>query len=275
MKPGTFIDRQWMRFNPKKRNRVHEACDTPTHLFFLENVDIAILWSAKAGCTLAAKWFFYQRGELEKALEYSPWIHDYRIDIYRTSDAYQLGVHRAVFGKMRYIRFVRNPFSRAVSSYLHMVRTTGDAEFHRPFNEFLGRNIELGCGPTFREFVDFLSSIDIQQCDIHYRQQAHKLEVNNLIEVDSIVHLESVERELVAVSRRYKLKVSSIRELSSSNHNTKRFRVGSTFVGDAPHYRTEEDLYPDYRNFYDQELIERIAGIYANDFARYGYQTTP
>ena len=271
MEIATFIDRQWLRFNPAKRARIHQSCKTPNHLLFLENKDIAILWSAKSGCTLAVKWFFYQRGELETAQDYSPWIHDYRIQVYRQSNAYKMGVHRAEYGKMRYVRFVRNPFSRAVSSYLHMVRTVGNDEFHRPFNEFLGRDIEKDSNATFREFVDFLSDIDVQDCDIHYRQQAHQIEVNKLIDVDCVVHLENIERELVAVTRRYGLKPSSVSELSSSHHNTRRSVVRDSFVGDIPHHRTEEDVYPDYRDFYDSELIERITDIYANDFGRYGY----
>ena len=271
----TFLDRQWMRFNSSKREKIYDACQMPVHPLFLENEDIALLWSAKSGCTLAVKWFFFQRSELQKALEYSSWIHDYRIDTYRNSAAFQAGVHRAQYGKMRYIRFVRNPFSRAVSSYLHMVRTVGDDAFHQPFNEFLGRDIERDASATFREFVNFLSPLDMRHCDIHYRQQAHHLETENMIDIDYVVHLENVEKELQDVTRYYGLKPASVSELSSSGHNTTRSVSGSMFVGDTPHVRTEADIYPDYRDFYDAELVERIASIYAQDFNRYGYSLVP
>lgn len=273
MNIATFFDRQWMRFNPSKRALVYESCQMPSHPLFLEDRDIALLWSAKSGCTLAVKWFFFQRSDLAKAEDYSSWIHDYRVDVYRTSAAFQAGVHRAQYGKMRYIRFVRSPFSRAVSSYLHMIRTVGDDAFHRPFNEFLGRNIEKGGGATFREFVEFLSQVDVRHCDIHYRQQVHHLESENLIDVDYVVHLENVEIELRDVTELYGLIPASVSELSSSSHNTTRSVSGGMFAGDIPHIRTEEDVYPDYRDFYDAELVERIASIYVHDFNRYGYST--
>jgi hypothetical protein len=274
MKFTTFVDRQWMRFNPDKRARIHEACKGPNHPLFLEEKDVAVLWSAKAGCTFAVKWFLFQCGELEQALEYSSWIHDYRTQVYRKSERYQMGVHRAEYGKFRYVRLVRNPFSRAVSSYLHMVRTVGDHAFHAPFNEYLGRDIEEGAGVSFAEFCDFLLSVDVANCDVHYRQQAHRLETRGLVDVDHVLQLEHLEHDLPLIERRYRLKSSSINDLSRSHHNTSR-RDSGTFVGETPFKRTEEDVYPDYRSFYNEELVEKIGEAYGEDIRRYGYDQKP
>jgi len=274
MKLTTFIDRQWMRFNPQKRHRIHEACKGPNHPLFLEDRDIALLWSAKAGCTFAVKWFFFQRGELETALAHSSWIHDYRTQVYRQSDAYWAGVHRAEFGKFRYIRLVRDPFARAVSSYLHMVRTVGDHAFHQPFNDFLGRDIEEGPGVAFSEFCDFLLATDVSRCDVHYRQQAHRLETEGLVDVDHVVHLEHLERELEPLVRRYGLRQVAFDELSASHHNTRR-APSEEFVGERPFRRSAEDTYPDYRAFYDAALTEKVRSVYREDLSRYGYRDAP
>ncbi|MFV8819968.1 sulfotransferase family 2 domain-containing protein [Haliea sp. E17] len=271
MKFSTFIDRQWMRFNSAKRAQIHEACKGPNHPLFLEDRDVAILWSAKSGCTFIVKWFLLQRGELEQALAWSSWIHDYRTGVYRKSEAYAAGVHRAEFGKMRYLRLVRDPFSRAVSSYLHMVRTVGDEAFHRPFNEFLGRDIEEGEGVCFSEFCEFLLATDVARCDVHYRQQAHNLETRGLVDVDHVIHLETLEQELAPLARRYGLLPASVSELSASHHNTRRQDCGD-YVGDVPFKRTEADTYPDYRAFYNAELLEKIAAVYREDIQRYGYR---
>ena len=268
------MDRQWMRFNRGKRALIHEACKGPNHPLFLEERDVAVLWSAKAGCTFAVKWFFYQRGELEQALDHSSWIHDYRTQVYRMSAAYELGVHRAEYGKFRYLRLVRNPFSRAVSSFLHMVRTVGDHGFHRPFNEFLGRDIEQDAGASFAEFCEFLLSIDVARCDIHYRQQAHPLETRRLIDVDHIIHLENLEQELFPLVKRYRLLPGSVAQLSASHHNTLRSE-SIEFVGNLPFRRTRQDIYPDYQAFYNDELVEKIRTVYAEDFGRYGYPKSP
>ena len=274
MKLATFIDRQWMRFNPDKRARIHEACKGPNHPLFLEQQDVAVMWSAKAGCTFAVKWFLLQRGELDEALAYSSWIHDYRTQVYRKSEAYQQGVHRAEFGKFRYIRLVRNPFSRAVSSYLHFIRTVGDHAFHAPFNEFLGRDIEGPEGATFADFCDFLLVTDTARCDVHYRRQAHPMEVDGLIDVDHVVHLERLAEELPPVARKYGLIEASIDDLSASHHNTRR-KEGAGFAGETVFRRTEEDTYPDYRAFYNDTLAEKIRQVYAEDFRRYGYGNSP
>lgn len=42
------------------------------------NFKFIIDWSAKAGCTIICKIFFDYIDELNKALKYSPWIHNYR-----------------------------------------------------------------------------------------------------------------------------------------------------------------------------------------------------
>ncbi len=266
----TAIDRQWMRFNAPKRSKIHSTCLGPNHPLFLEHADVAVLWSAKAGCTFAVKWFFEQRGELAAANAHSAWIHDYRTQVYRKSEAFLQGVHRAEFGKMRYVRLVRNPFGRAVSSYLHMVRTVGDHRFHQPLNEFLGRDIEEPPGVTFSEFCEFLLATDVARCDIHYRQQAHALETGGLIAIDQLVHLENLEQEWQVMTNRFNLNVSSVAELSRSHHNTQRASARE-FVGDRPFLRTPEDVYPSYESFYNPELEVKVAHVYAEDFHRYGY----
>ena len=272
MKLTTFLDRQYMRFNPAKRARIHEACKGPNHPLFLESKDLAVMWSAKSGCTFAVKWFFLQRGELEKALDYSDWIHDYRTRVYRPSPEYQAGVHRAEFGKMRYIRLVRNPYARAVSSYLHMIRTVGDHAFHQPFNDFLGRDIEDEAGASFSHFCDFLLATDVASCDVHYRQQAHPMEVEGLVDIDHLVHLEQLALELAPVAAKYGLKEYSVDELSSSHHNTQRSH-NTAFVGEEIFRRTAEDVYPEYQAFYNEELSQKIREVYKQDFTRYGYDS--
>ena len=49
---------------------------------------------SKSGCTSLAKWFFYQIDLLQTALSYSPFIHNYEYDIYKSTPAYgvKLGV---------------------------------------------------------------------------------------------------------------------------------------------------------------------------------------
>lgn len=274
MKLGSFLQNLGLRPAPDPRSRIRNACRVANHPLFLEEKNVAILWSAKAGCTFAAKWFFFQRGTLEEALAYSSWIHNYRLQVYQGSEQFFAGLRSAELGKLRYVKLVRNPFSRAVSSYLHMVNTVGNQTFHAPFNDFLGRDIEEGEGVSFSEFCDFLLSIDVSACDIHYLQQAHKLETSGLVDIAHLVRLENLDSDMRALEKRFGLKPSSVATLSRSHHHTKRTE-SDAFVGDKAHKSNKGKMFPDFKAFYNEELIEKVSAIYRQDIDRYGYPPRP
>src|SRR6476660_6915786 len=48
-----------------------------------ERVPFAVAWTPKAGCTSLVKWFLFQTGDLEKALDYDKWIHRYRVKVFQ------------------------------------------------------------------------------------------------------------------------------------------------------------------------------------------------
>ncbi|MBW2456555.1 MAG: hypothetical protein JRI68_18700, partial [Deltaproteobacteria bacterium] len=88
------------------------------------DLGLAVLFSAKAGCTFAVKWFFRQVGLLDAALAYSSWVHDYRIDRFYGGESYR--PEALLDPGMRVIKFARDPYERTVSSYVHAVRTGYD-----------------------------------------------------------------------------------------------------------------------------------------------------
>lgn len=151
-----------------------------------------------------------------------------------------------------------------------MIRTPKGSEYHKRINKFLGRDITESPGLNFAEFYEFLLSVNITRCDIHYRQQAHELETSGLISVDHIIHLENLEEELLPLVSRYDLLPASVPHLSQSVHNSARSRARN-FMGYTPLVRTVEDVYPEYENFYDEELSRKVRRSYQVDFERYGY----
>ena len=56
---------------------------------YSEEKQLAVLFSPKAGCTFAVKWFYFQTGILEEALAYSPWPHDYRLQVLYQQPGYR------------------------------------------------------------------------------------------------------------------------------------------------------------------------------------------
>src|SRR5262245_40111232 len=82
--------------------------DDPVPLYS-EALDLAILWNAKAACTFAVKWLFYQEGVLDEALGFAPWPHDYRQQVYCQRPSYREDLARIPSLGPRAIKFVRNP----------------------------------------------------------------------------------------------------------------------------------------------------------------------
>ncbi len=247
------------------------AMREPNHPLFIPEQNVAVLWSAKGGCTFAAKWVFYQLGLLDEALKYSSWIHHYRVRVYCHSEHYAQSVRDASVGKYRYVKVVRNPFVRAVSSYLHLIKTPGAKDFHAPVDQYFGRDIDEGL--SFEEFVGFLENIDIHACDIHYQAQVHRLELDGLIAIDRVVKLDDGLDEFIAMEQSFGFEPAPLGELRTSHHNTGR-NSSTDFVGRKRlKQNSVSDEYPEYQVFYDADLQRRVAAIYSEDFKRYDYST--
>ena len=84
----------------------------------------------------------------------------------------------------------------------HFVKTHGAKDFHRPFDEYLGRDLDDAPGVKFSEFVSFLEQIDLYNCDIHYRVQEHPLEREGLIKVPHVLKLQDINQQLPALEKK-------------------------------------------------------------------------
>ena len=72
---------------------------------------IALFFSAKSGCTFMVKWFFYQIGKLEEALNHSnKIIHHYRMDVFYPSAEYKNSMKDFLENPDKYVKIkaVRN-----------------------------------------------------------------------------------------------------------------------------------------------------------------------
>ncbi len=244
-----------------------------SRITFLESAEIAVMWSPKAACTTAIVWAFRHNGLLEEALEYSPWIHRYRLQRYQKSERYiarlrNLGAHS------RYvIKIVRNPFERAVSSFLHAYR---HAYEDVALAEALGRRIDAGQRFSFREFVDYLGRINLRRCNPHHRVQSTPLERHILFGLKphrTIKMEEGLDRALAEVERDFGLPPTDFSNpVFSSIHHTSR---GVSADPAADQKDLGDQALPPAMAFYDDGLVERIAHLYAEDFERYGYDPKP
>lgn len=65
-------------------------------------------FSEKSGCTIGTKMFFRHMNILDKALNFSPWIHDYRI--HRFYNDNPISIEDLKNDSFYKFKIVRNPF---------------------------------------------------------------------------------------------------------------------------------------------------------------------
>ena len=132
-------------------------------------------WTPKGGCTVVLKMWYEHAGLLDTVLDHSSWIHDWRCQK-GTHMHYKPGktnVNNAVF-----IKFVRNPYSRAVSSYIHASRS-----------HILHALADGGNNMTFKHFIlEHLPSR--MQENPHWKPQ-HMC--HGVAEFDHIIKIEELE----------------------------------------------------------------------------------
>jgi hypothetical protein len=87
----------------------------------------------KSGCTTVLRWFLAHNGVLDEAIAHSRWVHDYREDTLFHATGYRRQC-QAIFKRARsgvtVVKVIRDPATRAVSSFLHVLRNMRDLD-HR------------------------------------------------------------------------------------------------------------------------------------------------
>lgn len=219
---------------------------------------VLLEWSAKSGCSVGSMMFFRHMGLLEEAKNQSKWIHDYRINTFYPKHGL------ATYGDMLdpgfiKLKIVRNPFDRAVSSYIHTMLFS-NAEI----SSITG---EQRPDMTFCEFLRFLLTLDISKCNPHYRSQFRPYEADGVV-FDHILHIERFSEDVAKVNELTGLSFD-VKGLSSRHH------VNSRGVSSPGAFNMKWSLLwpiPSYPSFYNSETERLVARLYEKDFLLYGYQ---
>lgn len=219
---------------------------------------IVMDWSAKAGCTLLTHMFFRKMGILDKALAFNPWVHNYRERFY-DENGY---VTMKILNNPDYykFKFVRNPYTRVVSSFFNAVHHKD-----KIFQKFLGdKKIE---DSTFREFVSFLKTVNLYKCNLHYCKQKKMFE-DEEFKFDRVCKLENLEEEVKKINEDTGL--NYVIKKIPNNHHLIRNSDFKLRVSDEPCLKIFANI-PDYKYFYDRNLVEQVYDIYKDDIEEYDY----
>jgi len=240
----------------------------------------ALLWTPKVGSHFAVKWFFDQKGLLEKALNYHSYyygdsgegfVHNFRDEVYRFSEEHRMSVGQFLQKPDEYIaiKIVRHPLERAVSSFIHANKYRF---VDNSISKFLRREINRENKFSFREFVSFLESLDIYKCNIHFRVQTHPYERSGQVRVNRVIDLNNSIKLFSNLEKELGLKSTDLEKLAQSRHHTIREKIDGFYGDKISTYGRMGISIPPAKNFYDQDLVNRVGKIYQEDFERYGYE---
>ncbi|WP_088103460.1 sulfotransferase family 2 domain-containing protein [Halalkalibacter urbisdiaboli] len=224
---------------------------------------LILYWSPKSGCTSLTKWFFFQIGLLEEAEAYHPWIHKYRGKIFLQQQNYKekLEKHMLNSTKASY-KLVRNPYTRAVSSFLHTISNP-------QLKSEIG--VEINEGLSFKQFLYGLKEVgvDIKSINPHFAEQYIKGEENLIQEY---IYLEHFNQSIRKIEKQFHLKTSPLNRITKSphHHSTKMKESGEIVEKKFTRASLRETI-PSYDSFYNQETVELVKTLYQNDFKAYGY----
>lgn len=246
--------------------------NAPPKVLITDQSKLMVIWSAKSGSVYATKWFYFQNHMLKRALQKSGWIHDFRME-YQKSDNYKKGIKNFKNDPTAFkvIKIVREPYTRAVSSFLHLLKFL---HFERQYAvDFISNNGKLKTKAqySFKEFLDILIQNDINNINMHWSSQIHALELNNIVQ-PNIVKLENSQEEIAALEIELNLRKSNFEFLTKSKHHIK---SKPNFVKENYAYEqldwSKADTLPNYKSFYNEETKKLVAEIYQKDFERYKY----
>lgn len=241
---------------------------------------LALLWSAKSACTFSIKWFFNHLNLLDAAQYYHPWIHHYRIQVYYASHGYKkaMKAFKEEPSSFKVVKIVRNPFSRAVSSFFGIPKRYYFNDYFpyeiKKIEKFLHRKLPSKYGETlsFSEFIQYLEQVDISNVDIHWREQLHPLERKGIVK-PKIIKIENSHNELKEFEKSNGLNITDLSKITHSNHHLKRDTMNLEFWGEKRIKYQHNFKYPEYMNFYNESLKNQVFNIYEKDFIAYGYSS--
>ena len=234
---------------------------------------LVVIWSAKSASTTVLLWYFWHCGLLEAARLFGHWPHLFRNRVLYAADYYRAWVGEVDI-TWRWLRVVRDPCKRAVSSYRHALQHGyEDGKMTR----VMRRRVAASEGFSFEFFLDYLSRIDIAACNLHHRQQVHPIEklvtpseVINVDKSDLMEQLRAIDATLGKPEESVEVLHEAIAGISDIHH-------ARHILDDTDHAGTQfraaqaqtSESWPGYGCFLGKSTCAKIARIYAADFACY------
>jgi hypothetical protein len=231
---------------------------------------LGVIWSAKSACTTVLLWYLWHRNLLQTAQAYDSWPHEFRNRMLYSDEAYRTWASGMNVESWTWLRVIRDPYDRAVSSYRHALVNGYES---RKMSRRLKRPPEDGY--SFEEFLDYLLRIDITTCNLHHKQQFHPLEEliapSRVINVDKVDLMQSLA-EIDAGLEPPQEPVEALRAAVAKLNSWHKARPSSVDRDVSAVVLTQSDAmgpWPAYSRFLNESTRAKIAKVYAVDISRY------
>jgi hypothetical protein len=248
----------------KNREIVITKLITPPLPLYEKEFPLIFFWSPKSGCTSLTKWFFFQIGLLQKAIDYKS-VHLYRMEVYEMQENYNLKISEQLLGDKKDVyKLVRNPYNRAVSSFFHTLAQKSIMNQVAP---------GIHNGLSFKQFLYQVRNIGVKRGLINEHIAQQYVEEEELF-IKNYIHLEDFGTKIRNIEKKYNLLESPILNIiKSPHHNTQKMtdKVKQNFAEIKMSRETLNKSLPHYKNFYDKETRDLVREIFKKDFEKYGY----
>ncbi|WP_084420414.1 sulfotransferase family 2 domain-containing protein [Henriciella litoralis] len=246
---------------------------------------VVVMWSQKAACTVAVKWFFHHIGLLEEALSHHRWIHNYENEVFKARAGYLKECRRAISSGKPVVKLVRNPYARAYSGYLETCnrRVLTDKKHWSSharaeiLEKLTGQPQDMELAYSFLQYCDWLGGQPESGLDPHIAPQHERVE-NNL-EVRTL-KIDGATDVFLEIETEYGLpSTENNMSIHHSSHHHKRKNItdeeatGLLTLG-MPLKRERDFQVPDIS---PHIIAASPAGatlrhVYRRDFQAYGYE---
>ncbi|NPC91402.1 sulfotransferase family 2 domain-containing protein [Bacillus sp. WMMC1349] len=237
---------------------------SPYTPLYAKDFPIIMFWIPKSGCTILNRWFFFQNGLLDDVEKKSAGdVHSYRNFVYTKTKNDQQALTKDLLDRRKdTYKLVRNPFRRAVSSFLATICSPQFiCLFHR----------DIHSGLSFSQFLYHLHDLgsEIDSLDRHVGCQYIEGEEEV---VENYIYLEQICSQIREIENKYMLLKSPLSQLSKSSHHlsdlmTKKGKFANTVLTMS----SLNWVFPTYESFYNLETKELVQEIFKKDFEIYGY----
>jgi hypothetical protein len=205
-------------------------------------------------------------------LEFSPFsIHDYAFLVFKKEPDYLIEVAKEILNSNKStIKLVRNPYKRAVSSFLAIMDPRMEY-LQEHIKSYLIEHNYSSKGVSFKQFLYYIQGmgVDSEFLDPHISQQYHE---NEEIYIQNYIKLEDFSQQIKKIEEKYGLIKSDLSKLTQSAHHHAPSMKYKGNYAEADITDPSFPKYPTYESFYNEETMELVTKLFKKDFEVYKYE---